>query len=449
MEANTLKKENLGIFETLALSVAIMGPSASISITIILMVLTTGYSAPLVFFLSMIGIGLVSVSIVKLNQYFSSSGSVYYFAEKILGKRAGFLSGWLIIFTYLMLGLSCAAVASSDIQFLFAAFGIRIHWYLIMLFIMALVWFLAGRNAKASTRLLLVLEVFSMAIIMILSIIIIIKTVVTTGFNATPFGFGNNSISSIASATVFGFLSFSGFEGASSLGEESKNPKKTIPLAVITAIVVSGVFYIVVSYTQILGFGVTQEGMESLLQSDIPLVTLMEKYLSNGFSIAIMICIIISFFSSTLGCISAGARILYTMGRDGMLSSAFCKTNPKRHTPSVGINRLIAVSVLVSTVCIKTTALNIGRYTATIGTLTLLLSYLFATVCAIVFFHRNQIWKGAKLILPVISICFLVFVFVLNIYPVPAYPMNLIPYSVILWLVMGICLSFRFKNKGV
>ena len=61
METNKLKKENLGIFETLALSVAIMGPSASISIAIILMVLSTGYSAPLVFLLSMICIGLVSV----------------------------------------------------------------------------------------------------------------------------------------------------------------------------------------------------------------------------------------------------------------------------------------------------------------------------------------------------------------------------------------------------
>ena len=448
MKTNTLKKEDLGIFETLALSVAIMGPSASISITILLMVSSTGYSAPLVFLLSMICIGLVSVSIVKLNQYFPSSGSVYYFAEKIVGRKAGFLSGWLIIFTYLMLGISCAAVAAFDLQVLFAAFDIQIHWVLITLLLMVLVWYMSGRNAKASTRLLLFLEALSMTIILVLSILIIIKTAATTGLSLAPFRFGENNLSSIAAATVFGFLSFSGFEGASSLGEESKNPKKTIPLAVAGAIIISGIFYIAVSYTQILGFGVTPEGMKALLGSEVPLATLMSRYLSDGFSFVIMICIVISFFSSTLGCVSAGARILYTMGKDGMLSRALYKTNPKHHTPSAGITVLIAASLVVFTACFKTTALNVARYTATIGTLTLLLTYLSATICALLFFHRNKIWNGIKLILPVLSICMLVFVFFLNLYPVPEYPMNLIPYSVILWLVIGIFISFKVKNSS-
>jgi len=446
IETNELKKENLGIFETLALSVAMMGPSASISITILLMVLYTGYSAPLVYLLSMIAVGLVSVSVIKLNRYFPSSGSVYSFAEKILGRRVGFLSGWLIIFTYLMLGISCAAVASSDLQALFEVFDIRIHWIFFALLIMALVWYINGRNAEVNTRLLLVLEIFSMIIILVLSITIIIKTAATTGLSTAPLRFGKNSPFSLAAATVFGFLGFSGFEGASSLGEESKNPNKTIPLSVTVAVVFSGIFYIIVSYAQILGFGVTKAGMDTLLNSDIPLADLMSKYLPDGFALAVTICIIISFFSVSVGCVSAGARILYTMGRDGMLSRALYKINSKRHTPSAGINLLVGVSLLIFAVCFRTTALNVGQYTATVGSLAMLLTYLLATVCAIVFFNKNKIWNGVKLILPVISICILVFVFLLNIYPVPEYPMNLIPYSVILWVLIGIGLSFRVKH---
>lgn len=79
----------------------------------------------------------------------------------------------------------------------------------------------------------------------------------------------------------------------------------------------------------------------------------------------------------------------------------------------------------------------------------MLLSYLPATVCAIVFFLRNKIWTGARLILPIISICILAFVFLMNVYPVPEYPRNLIPYSVILWVLIGIGLSFGVKKNSM
>ncbi|MDP4093421.1 MAG: APC family permease [Bacillota bacterium] len=446
MEPGKLKKNSLNIFETLALSVAIMGPSASISVTVILMAFYAGCSSPLIFLISMVCIGLISVSIIALNKYFPSSGSVYNFAEKTLGRRTGFISGWLIVFTYLMLGVSCSAIAASTLQSILDNLGIQLHWGFIIIILMALVWYLAGRNAKLSTRILLVLEVISMSIILLLSIVIIVKTASTTGLSIAPFKPGNNSFSSIAGAVVFGFLAFSGFEGASSLGEESRNPKKMIPLAVAGSIIISGIFYILVSYAQVLGFGATP-GMQALTATDAPLADLALKYLSGSISIIIMLCVSISFFATTLGCVSAGARILYTMGRDGMLHKSLCRTNSRHNTPSVGINILVIVSVLIFAGCITLKAIDIGRYAATVGTLALVLSYLLANVCALVFFNKNKIWKGIKLILPVVSILILGFVFYLNVYPEPEFPLNLFPYVVILWIVVGIILSLRLKKK--
>lgn len=447
MEPGKLKKNCLNIFETLGLSVAIMGPSASISVSVILMALYVGSSSSLIYLISMACVGLVSVSIIALNKYFPSSGSVYNFAEKTLGKRVGFLSGWLIVFTYLMLGVSCAAIAASTLQSILGSFGIHIHWGLIVVVLITLVWFLAGRNAKASTRMLLLLEVVSMSIILLLSIVIIVKTASTTGLTTTPFKPGNNSLSSLASAVVFGFLAFSGFEGASSLGEESKNPKKMIPLAVAGSIIISGIFYIVVSYAQVLGFGTTPEGIQALTATDAPLADLATKYLSGSVSLVIMLCVSISFFATTLGCVSAGSRILYTMGRDGMLHKSLSKTNSKHNTPSSGINILVAVSVLIFVGCLTLEAIEIGRYAATTGTLTLILTYLLANICALVFFYKNKVWKRLKLALPVLSILILGFVFFLNVYPEPEFPMNLFPYIVLLWISVGIILSFRLKKQ--
>lgn len=447
MEQGKLKSNSLNIFETLALSVAIMGPSASISVSVILMAIYVGFSSPFVYAISMACVGLVSVSIIALNKYFPSSGSVYNFAEKTLGKRMGFLSGWLIVFTYLMLGVSCAAIAASTLQSIFEGFGFKIHWVLIIVVIVILVWFLAGRNAKASTRMLLLLEAVSMSIILLLSIVIIVKTASTTGLSVTPFKSGNNSLSSIASAVVFGFLAFSGFEGASSLGEESRNPKKMIPLAVASSIIISGIFYVVVSYAQVLGFGPTPEGIQALTATDAPLAELATKYLSGGISVIIMLCVSISFFATTLGCVSAGARILYTMGRDGMLRKSLRKTNSRHNTPTAGINILVAALVVIFGGCFTLEAIDIGRYAATIGTLALLLTYLMTNVCGLVFFYKNKVWKTLKLTIPILSILILGFVFFLNIYPEPEFPLNLFPYVVILWIAVGILLSFRLKKQ--
>jgi Amino acid transporters len=443
MRTNKLKNNSLGIVETAALSVGIMGPSASISIIVIMMTSLAGYSSPFVLFFSMICVGLVSISIIKLNMHFPSSGSVYHFAEVILGKKVGFISGWLIIFTYLALGISCAAVASSYLHFLISGLGINFHWLLIVIALLVLVWFLASRDAKVSIRLLLIFEVISMSVLLALSFIIIKKSASVANLNLAPFTPGNNGLSSIANASLFGFLAFAGFEGASSLGEESKNPKKAIPIAVASAIIISGIFFIIVSYAQVLGFGLTSNGLKALTTSDMPLADLASKYLSGSFSLIIMFCLIISFFATTLACVGAGARILYTMGRDRMLPKYLCKTHNIHNTPYVAINIIISILFLIFVCCFKLNAIDVGQYGATIGILALLISYILATVCAIMFFYRTKTFTGAKFVLLILSLIILVALLFLNTFPIPAYPVNLLVYGLLFYIIVGCLLSFR------
>lgn len=441
METNKLKKDSLNIGETIALSVAIMGPSASVAVTAGMMVSYAGYSAPFIFLLAMIVIGFVAVSIIKLNQYFPSSGSVYYFAEKTLGKRAGFVTGWLILLAYLLLGTGCAAVSSAYFQNLLGAFGIQIHWKIIGLLIMAFVGYLSHKDAQTSTNFMLVFEVLSMGLILVLSAVILVGASKTTGLSWKPFQLGGNSFTAIGYAAVFGILAFSGFEGASSLGEESKNPKKTIPIAISSAVILSGVFYIFVSYAQVIGFGVSPEGIKAFTGSEAPLGELISRHLGNGFSLVILLCVAVSFLSSTLGCVSAGARVLYTMSRDKMLSAASLKIDKKRKTPYVGLNIYIILVIGILMLNLGVRCMEVGAYAVMTGTLALLLSYVITTAGAIRYFGKYKIWSSGQLIIPVLSILALSVIFLANIYPVPAFPMNLFSYFVIGWLILGIALS--------
>lgn len=441
MTGNSLKKDSLNIFQTIALSVAIMGPSASIAITAGMIGSHVGSSVPLVFLISLMIVGCVAVSIVKLNQTFPSAGSVYYFAEKTLGKRAGFISGWLIVLAYLMLSVSCIMVSCTYLQILLSILGVTIHWLFIGLLLMGLIFALVHKNAATSTWVMLLIEIVSMGLILLVAGIILGNTQQTVGLSMVPFALGGNTLSSFGYASVFGFLAFAGFEGASALGEESKNPQVTIPLAITSGIIITGIFYTLVSYAQVTGFGLTPAGMAAFTSNESPLSDLIARYLGTEFAIVMLLCMAISFFTSTLGCVNAGARVLFTMSRDGMLCPSLSGINEKNNTPNVGLNVFVAAITMMIVVSFGLEAIQLAGYAALTGTLALLLSYIFTSIGAMVYFYKNRSWRGVQLILPAVAVVALVFIIFANVYPIPVFPQNLFTYGVMIWLGIGIILS--------
>lgn len=441
MTGDRLKKDSLNIFQTIALSVAIMGPSASIAITAGMIGSHVGSSVPLVFLVSLVIVGCVAVSIVKLNQTFPSAGSVYYFVEKTMGRRAGFISGWLIVLAYLVLSVSCIMVSCAYLEILLSIFGITIHWLFIGLLLMGMIFGLAHRDAETSTWVMLLIEIISMGLILLVAGIILGSSRQSTGLNLVPFTLGNNNLSSLGYASVFGFLAFAGFEGASALGEESKNPQLTIPLAITSGIIITGIFYVLVSYAQVIGFGQTTEGMAAFTGSNAPLSDLIARYLGTEFAIVMLLCMAISFFTSTLGCVNAGARVLFTMSRDGMLCPSLARVDKKNNTPHVGLNVFVAAITMMIVVSFRLAAIELAGYAALTGTLALLLSYIFTSIGAMVYFYKNRSWRGVQLILPAVAVVALVFIIFANVYPIPVFPQNLFTYGVMIWLGIGIILS--------
>ena len=441
MSGDMLKKDSLNIFQTIALSVAIMGPSASIAITAGMIGSQVGSSAPLVFLVSLLIVGCVAVSIVKLNQTFSSAGSVYYFVEKTLGRRAGFISGWLIVLAYLVLSVSCIMVSCAYLQIVMSIFGVAIHWMFIGLLLMGVIFALAHKDAETSTWVMLLIEIVSMGLILLVAAIILVSSQQTAGLSMVPFTLGDNNLSSLGYASVFGFLAFAGFEGASALGDESKNPKVTIPLAITSGIIITGIFYVLVSYVQVIGFGLTPAGIAAFTSSNSPLSDLIARYLGTEFSIVMLLCMAVSFFTSTLGCVNAGARVLFTMSRDGMLCPSLGRINNKNNTPYVGLNVFVAAITMMIVVSFSLEAIQLAGYAALTGTLALLLSYIFTSIGAMVYFYKNRSWRGVRLILPAVAIVALTLIIFANIYPVPVFPQNLFSYGVVIWLGIGIILS--------
>ncbi|MEY8001342.1 APC family permease [Clostridium sp. Mt-5] len=446
MERSNLKKDNLSMLETIAMSVAIVAPTASMSLNVPLMTQTAGFSSPFIFFVSMIVVGFVSYSIIKFNQYFSSAGSLYTFTKKSLGKKMGFTSGWTLLLAYMMLVAGCTAGLGTFCSSLLNVFGIHIAWLPLSLIFSIVMIFVGITDAKISTRIMLIMEGISIMLILILSVVIIYKVATTTGLSSVPFKTNGNKMSSIASTSVLAFLAFIGFESASSLGEETKNPKKYIPIAIISAVFVTGSFYLLSSYSQVVGFGISSEGLKELSASSLPLTYLADKFISKTYGTFLILSAVLSFFSCSLGAACAGARMLFSMGRDGIMHRSMKKLHHKYSTPYVALILIIVVSMVIQVSMFYKEGTEVFEYCATIGSLAILVSYLFTSIGSIVYFTRNKIWSKVHLAMPVLSILVLMYVLVANICPIPQFPNNLFPYIVLGWIALGFILEHKFKQ---
>ena len=448
MGKSGLKKDNLSIIETVALSVAIIAPTAAMALNISLMAVTCSFSAPLVFLISTIIVGLVSYSIIKFNHYISASGSLYAFTKKSLGDKMGFTSGWALLLAYIMLAGGTAAGFGNFFSGFIAVFGLNVNWLPISIVSSIAMIFLGIADAKICNRIILIIEGISILLILILSVVILFKVGTTTGLSLVPFKTNGVSTSDLAAASVFAFLSFIGFESASSLGEETKNPKKFIPIAIISAVFLSGLFYLVCSYAQVIGFGVDAEGLKALSSSTLPLSDLSTKYMTTGFGTVLILVAALSNFSCALGSYCAGSRMLFALSRDGLMPKIMMKLHPKHDTPYFALILIIVISDVVQIGLFKHDGIEVFGYLATIGSLAILVSYIFTSVGAMVYFTKNKVWGKAHLIVPIVSILALLYVLYSNIYPIPEFPNNLFPYIVLGWIAVGFVLSNIFgKDK--
>ena len=436
-------RRQLGVLGAAALSLAIMAPTAAMALNGSLAASIAGTAVPLSFVLALVTIALVAYAFIEFARQYATAGSVYTFNGVALGARTGFLSGWALLFTYLAFAAASAAETGAFFQSFVGLLGVHIWWVWPALVTAVLVWVLGTRDISLSTRTTLVIEGLSILAIVVLAIVIVAHGG-DSGLTAQPFAIGSGGLSKVGLASVFAFLSFAGFEGAATLGEETADPKRSIPRAIAAAVFAAGIFYVVISYVQSVGFGLSAAGVQKFASSSAPLADLSTRYAGTPMAVVIMAGATVSAFACTLAGATAAARMLLTLGRDGLLPSSLSRVDERSGSPTTATS--VAVGVIVVAVLGFGFAGSDGSavfgYLGTIGVLSLLLVYLVTQVGAIKLFGSTGRWRGVTFVIPVLAILLLGYTLYANVYPVPAAPFNVFPYLVVGWLLIGVALSF-------
>jgi amino acid transporter len=424
----------LSLPEAVGMSISVICPTVTAAFNVTLVVQSAGAAAPLAFAIGTVAMVLVALSFIAFTHRVAHAGSAYAYISHTFGSRMGFVAGWSLLLTYLGFATGQAALVGSFTAAALKGLSIDIgpSWLAVSGVAMLLAWWLAYRDMRLAGRLMLGLEAVAVAGILALCVAILVQ--VRPGIEAAAASFRPsaefNGWSGLGFAMVFCILSFGGFEGAATLGEETHNPRRNIPLALLFTVIASGLFFIFVAYCEVVGFG--PNGIKALGKSEAPLNELALRYVSPGMAIALDLAAAISCFSGMLGPLAAAGRVLFALGRGG-LGSTMSAVHPVHGTPAPAVS----MSALLIILPFMLWAPFIGSgnyysYTSTTATLALILVYISVGAAETVesWRERRPIWSAICLLGPAL----LIWVLYRNIYPVPEFPNNLWPYLVLAWL---------------
>ena len=441
-------RRELRFSQTASVSVGVMAPTLAMSVTGVAAAGELGRAAPLAFAVAALGVGLVAYGFVRLAGEFSHAGSVYAFVGNTLGPRPGFLAGWALLGTYLVFPpVSMMGVAIFGRAFLdTAGLAHNADWYPLALAAWAVIWVLAARGVRPTTRSVLVFEVVSVCLILVLMGAICWRLAVGTAPSGQklsgavfvlPHGVG---YSALAVAATSGFLAFAGFESAGSLGEESLVPRRMIPRAIITAVAFGAVFYVACITIQTLGFGTGAAGVSAFRHAQAPLGELAQQYVGTPLAASLNLGAVLSALGAALGGVTVAARMMFAFGRDGLASRRLSGVSAATGVPrrALALEMLIGLVLLTAFRLAGTSALNVFFDLATIGVLSLLVMYMLTNVAAAHHLGRRSL---GQVVAPAAGVLIAGFVLYHNVWPVPPAPYEFFPYLVLGWLLAGLVIT--------
>jgi amino acid transporter len=406
-----------------------------------------GRAVPLAFIFATIGVMLVSYAFIRLSRYFSHAGSVYALAGVTLGPQVGFISGWALMGTYVAFTCASTAEAGTFGVAFFQGTGIwnGADYIWIALVAGVIIAILAYGDIRVATRSLLGMEGISVTLIVILMIVIVAKLIAGSsphGTSVTVDAFklpSGTALSAVGSAAVFGFLSFGGFEGAASLGEETDNPRREIPRAIRNAVLATGAFYILCILVQTWGFGATATGAKAFASSSAPLGDLAHTYVGSWMEDCINAGATISAFASGLAASTAGARILFALSRGTRFESSLGRASTRTGAPAGALTvvLLVGIGAIVVQRIAHVNAVNAFFYPGTLGVLSMLVAYIVTNIGAIRFlFFKHRGAPRYEIVVPLLGIAFLGYTIYKNVTG-QVFPYDRFPFVVLAWLIVG------------
>ena len=430
-----LRRGVLSPAETLAQSVSAIAPTTTPAMTIPLVFAMAGNGTWLVYVLATVAMTLVGVLIGCFARRSASPGSLYKYVTESLPDWASGLAGWALLLAYVATAVS---VAGGFVQYanvlLAAATGRTAAPALLATVAILAASAMAYRDIRLSARSMLWLEAISVACILAIVGLVLVRH--GWHIDTAQFRLRGVTVSGMRLGMVLALFSFAGFESATALGEEARNPLKTIPRAVLECAIGLGFLFVVCAYAETLGF----RGLgETLDQSTAPFHTLARQVGESALGIAVDVGALMSMFACVLACLTAGARVLLTMSHNGLTHNWLARTHERNETPHIAVI-VTAVVTFVVTVALAVRHVSPADIYGWLGSLA---TYGFLTAYALVclavpsFLRREGSLTPLWVVLSGAGFVAMLLAIAGSVYPVPQGAYRWLPYIYMVYLAAG------------
>jgi amino acid transporter len=354
-------RKSLGLPDVIAQSLSVIAPAMSGAFLTYLASTKAGGATPLAYLLGTLAMLCVGGTVAQFARSLSSAGSMYTYITRGANRGFGFLGGWCYAAAFLILGgavLCGFGFFTANLVSLVT--GAEPSWVWFSLAGLVLITVMSLFDVQASTRIQLGILVLGMAALLVVSIVVIAigSPSVSVIDHTTPVADPGGSLdlgafwpsaagvswTGILFGLSFAMLSFTGAEASAVLAEETRDPRRVIPKAVIGSIVLAGLFYLVITYATSIGFGVRQAA------TDWPasVAGLAAVAPNTVFAAIVLACAALASLFCALGVHLAVSRVIFAMGRERVLPHWLGQLHPRWNTPWRAIGLDIVVWVLLA-----------------------------------------------------------------------------------------------------
>jgi amino acid transporter len=322
----------------------------------------SGLGGPGAFLFATIVLTIFSVAYVQMCLKVRAAGGMYTFVSHGLGRPLGMMSGFSLMIAYTLFGASLiggfAAFTQNTLLTRAGFDGIPWVWY--ALGAVAVVVLLGYYDVQISARILGVALLLELLVIVIFTVGVLIQGG-NDGLEITPlfpWSFAEGVAPGIG--VFFAFWSWVGFEAAPNYAEESKDPQRTIPIAVYFSCIGVGLLYTLMMWAVVSAYGngvameaafetgtATLNGEEVTVDALNFVTPAMSAFVGNFFAGMMDWFIVTGSVACASALTNAGLRYYYSMGREGIMPRALGRTHPTHRTPHIAIFTIGGLNVLL------------------------------------------------------------------------------------------------------
>lgn len=401
-----LRENAVGLPGMLMQGIATIGPSFAILASFVFIVSFAGLVTPWAYLFGGILLGLQALSAAQLAKVFPSAGGWYTWIARAFHPRAGFFAGvlfsiWLPPVATLTMAFLAKTVLEPSIK---AEYGVDVPWWIWVVAGVALVVFFAYQGISISEKALIITGLIEIVIMVALAFTGLASPG-PGGFSFGPLNPGNFGLAgNLFLGVVFSIFAFSGWESTGPLAEESKNPKRNVPIGLVGSVVILTIYFVFVTWGYLVGIGVSKVGSIPTA-SAFPVATMAQR-VWGGAWVLLLFALLNSAIALSIACFNGGTRTWYAMGRSGVLPKMVGKVNPTRKTPVNAISLQVGVQVLAFVCVLIWGAENVFFSWANAITIGLVLMYVLCNIGVVRYYlteGRAQFNPLLHIVVPVVA----------------------------------------------